>query len=190
MRAHTRRLLAVAAIAAAVLTLLALPAAADNCGTPSDCFTTARAAVATAVGVGVLAAILSIGLDLSPLGTAKGIYEAFTGRDAITGEELSTFERFIGVVPVAGGLLGTGAAAVRLAGRVDHAADLARHADDLRVPGPVSQPWFSRSGARTNADMLVNGGGLPFGHATVHAYAERAGCGSGRCRDPSPGDQR
>lgn len=59
-------------------------------------------------------------------------------------------------------------AAVRLAGRVDDAADIAR-----RVPAPN----FSAAAARSNADLLANGGGVPRDLAAVQSYAERAGVG-------------
>jgi len=165
-RLRARRLLTLAATTTTLLLLWAAPAVADNCGFPADCFTTARAAVATAVGVGVFGAILSIALDVSPLGTAKGIWEAITGRDAITGEELGAFERFLGAVPGAGAILGTGAVAARLAGRLDDAVDVAG-----------SSAQFSRTAARTNADALGNGGGLPFDVGTAQSYADRAGVG-------------
>lgn len=167
MTVHTRRLLAVVAMAVGVLALLAAPAAADNCGTPADCFTTARAAVATAVGVGVFGAIVSIGLDLSPVGTVKGIYEAFTGRDAITGEELGTFERFMGAVPGVGGLLGTAAAATRFAGRVDALGDAARAGDTVGdaaraadgVAGATSAASRSGGGSSRASEVVGTGDG-------------------------------
>ena len=50
------------------------------------------------------AELTSVGLGFVPVvGTAKGIYEGFSGKDSITGDKLSGFERtmsFISAVPV------------------------------------------------------------------------------------------
>ena len=49
---------------------------------------------------------ISFGLDFCPgVGTAKGIYEGFSGKDTVTGESLNAFERtmsFVGAVPLIG----------------------------------------------------------------------------------------
>ena len=50
---------------------------------------------------------VSLGLDFSPVGTAKGIYEGFSGKDLITQKKLSSFDRamcFVGAVPLIGPL--------------------------------------------------------------------------------------
>ena len=48
-------------------------------------------------------AITSHALALAPiLGEAKGIYEGWNGKDSLTGEQLSTFERVLDFVPVLG----------------------------------------------------------------------------------------
>ena len=48
----------------------------------------------------------SCALDFVPVvGNAKGIYEGFSGRDAVTGEEIHGFDRamcFVGAVPIVG----------------------------------------------------------------------------------------
>ena len=48
----------------------------------------------------------SCGLDFVPfVGNAKGIYEGFSGRDAVTGEDIHGFDRamcFVGAVPIVG----------------------------------------------------------------------------------------
>lgn len=110
--------------------LLPTVAFADNCGSLSDCYNTLRAALAAAVGVGLFAAFLSLGLDFIPgVGTAKGIIEAITGRDLITGQELTWWERVLGIVPVAGAVVGGAAGLSRAARHVDDAGDIARTAD-------------------------------------------------------------
>jgi len=43
--------------------------------------------------------IVSFGFDLIPgIGECKGLWEAFTGKDTITGGELNGFDRIMGVV--------------------------------------------------------------------------------------------
>jgi hypothetical protein len=52
------------------------------------------------------AELTSVGLGFVPgIGTAKGVYEGFSGKDSITGQKLTPFERsmsFVGAVPVGG----------------------------------------------------------------------------------------
>ncbi len=92
------------------LVALAWPgmAFADNCGSLSDCYSSLRAGLAAIAGVGTLAALVSLGLDFSPLGPIKGIVEAITGKDMITQKELEWWQRALGVLPVLGaaGVLG------------------------------------------------------------------------------------
>ncbi|MGH2351836.1 MAG: pre-toxin TG domain-containing protein, partial [Chloroflexota bacterium] len=108
--------------------VLAEPALADHCQDPSDCFSVQRSALAAAVGVGALAA-LSLALDFTPIvGTVKGILQAITGRDLITGERLSNFERAIGWIPFGGG---------RVARGLGDLAGLGRVADDVGGLGRV-----------------------------------------------------
>lgn len=106
------------------LLALAAPALADNCGTPSDCFGQAGSFGTTAYGLLGLAAI-SLFLDFVPLvGTAKGLVEAVTGRDLLTGQELSPYERALGAVPFIGGVAAV-AGVARAVNRVSDAADTA-----------------------------------------------------------------
>ncbi|MDR6226826.1 pre-toxin TG domain-containing protein [Desmospora profundinema] len=93
---------------------------ADNCGSFADCFDTTRAAVAATVGLSLFAVLLSTGLDFIPgVGTIKGIYEAITGEDAVTGEELEWWERAIGVVPYGAAVVGGGYGFYKLAKRAN-----------------------------------------------------------------------
>ncbi|ADG75413.1 hypothetical protein Cfla_2525 [Cellulomonas flavigena DSM 20109] len=80
------------------------PAAADNCSVFTDCFGVANSALEAAFGLALLA-VLSMVLDFVPgVGTVKGIVEAGTGRDLLTGQELEPWERALGVLPLVGGL--------------------------------------------------------------------------------------
>jgi hypothetical protein len=104
---------------------------ADNCGSLTDCYFTARSALAALVGLSVLfGVLLSIMLDFLPgIGTAKGIAEAVSGEDLVTGQELEWWERMLGLLPLLGGLVGAIAAISKLADAADAASDLARGAD-------------------------------------------------------------
>jgi hypothetical protein len=130
-----RRLIRGAALVAGAVAvgLIGWPgiAYADNCGSLSDCYFTARSALAALVGLSVLfGVLLSIMLDFLPgIGTAKGIVEAVTGEDLVTGQELEWWERVLGVLPVLGGLVGAIAAVSKVANAADAASDLARGAD-------------------------------------------------------------
>jgi len=140
---RARRILAGASAAAGFACLL-LPevAYADNCSGMSDCYYTARAALAALAGLSVLFGVLaSMTLDLPPVvGTVKGVMEAFTGKDLVTGEELAWWERVLGIVPVLGGVAGAAGALSRGSRALDDAADLVRAADRAS-----DVPW---SGAR------------------------------------------
>ena len=52
--------------------------------------------------------VASFGLDFFPgVGTAKGVYEGFYGKDSVTGEPLNGFDRtmsFVGAIPIAGNI--------------------------------------------------------------------------------------
>jgi hypothetical protein len=95
---------------------------ADNCGTPADCFGSAGSFNLAALGLMGLVA-LSIILDFVPfVGTAKGVVEAVTGRDLITGQELAWWERGLGIIPVVGGVAAI--AGVRKLGKIPKAPDV------------------------------------------------------------------
>lgn len=114
-------LLALTVLSFGLLMAMAEPAAADNCGTPTDCFSTADAASDSLVGLGFLG-MLSMALNFIPyVGTAKGVVEAVVGYDILTGEQLSTTDRLLGLIP--GGRLGR---LGRLGRFGDDAGDLAR----------------------------------------------------------------
>lgn len=122
----------VSGVTVAYLLLTADAAGADNCQSFSDCFATTDAATDSLLGMSFLA-MLSMGLDFVPyVGTAKGVVEAVTGRDLLTGQELSDSERLLGLIPGGLGRAGDLLSATR------HADDLAafgRHGDDLVSAG-------------------------------------------------------
>ena len=122
---------AVAGIAAALA--LGSPAYADNCRSLLDCYRTAQAGLAALVGLSVLFGVaLSMALDFVPVvGTIKGVIEAVTGRDLITGQELEWWERLLGVVPVLGGAAGVVGSVSRGARALDDVGDLGRAADNF-----------------------------------------------------------
>ncbi len=141
----TRRALSLLAAVAGLALLLTVgpgaePAAADNCQTFTDCFATADAASDALLGLTFLG-MLSMALNFIPyVGTAKGIIEAITGRDLLTGERLTATDRLLGLIP---GGLGRGGRAARMAGRGDDLADGVRvggRADDAADGARVRPP--------------------------------------------------
>lgn len=138
------------------LFFLAEPVRADNCGSLWDCYGTIQAAVAATVGLAVFAAVLSIGLELIPVvGEIKGIIEAITGKDRITGEDLAWYERVLGVVPIGGALIGgaiaIGRGARRASALVEVVGDAGRvvnRAGDLGGIGRAAERMGEVGGAR------------------------------------------
>ena len=57
---------------------------------------------------------LSMGLDVSPLGIAKGITEAILGYDTITGEKLDLVTRTMGIIPVFDDIYKTSRSGIKL----------------------------------------------------------------------------
>jgi hypothetical protein len=125
--------------------LLPAVASADNCGSLLDCFSTLRAALAA---LGGLLVVLSIVLDFVPVvGTIKGVFESITGRDLVTGEELSWWERALGIVPFLG---------VASVGRhLDDIADLGRTADRADEASDLGR-------AAGRADEVDEARGFPY----------------------------
>jgi len=70
---------------------------------------------------------ISIALDFIPgVGTVKGIVEAFTGKDLITGEKLKPWERALGIIPIVGKLGREVKGVAKIANSVDAASDARR----------------------------------------------------------------
>ncbi|NOU71763.1 hypothetical protein GC098_10075 [Paenibacillus sp. LMG 31458] len=141
----------------AVILFFAFPdaATADNCGSLTDCFNTQRAAVAATVGLGIFATLLSMGLNFVPVvGQVKGIIEAITGKDLITGQELETWERALNLVPF--GALGK---VGRIGDILDAGGDLSkglRHADELDEladAGRAGRTGIPSEGSRKAVDV-------------------------------------
>lgn len=127
----SRRTLALSGLTVAWLALTALPALADNCGTPADCFGQVGSFNLATLGLLGLATG-SLLLDFVPVvGTTKGVVEAILGRDLLTGKRLSWWERGLGVLPVVGGL----AAVAGVARAADRAADLGGPVGDVGRAG-------------------------------------------------------
>ena len=61
-----------------------------------------------------LRTILSMGLDVSPLGIAKGVTEAILGYDTITGEKLDLVTRTMGIIPVFDDIYKSGRSGIKL----------------------------------------------------------------------------
>ena len=170
----------------------AAPAAADNCSVFTDCFRQANSAAEATFGLALLAG-LSLLIDASPfLGDAKGLYQAFSGRDLITGEELSAWDRALGMVPlipvaeVARGAraLDTFADLARAGGRgVDIVATVGRHADD-----PVDMATGAASGSRHADDLepAQPGAGAGAGAGGAGQPPRRGGDGPSRGGDEPP----
>lgn len=135
-------------------------ALADNCGSLTDCFNTQRAAVAATVGLGIFATLLSIGLNFVPVvGQVKGIIEAITGKDLITGDKLETWERAMNLVPF--GAIGK---VGKLGDILDAGGDLGkglRHTDDVEGLVDAGRTGGRAEGALRNGDDI---GGAGSGH--------------------------
>lgn len=116
-------------------------AEAHHCGDFSDCFSTLRTAISATVGVSMLAILVSTGLDFVPvIGQIKGVIEAITGKDIITGEELKTHERLLGIVGPAGRVFGLAAAVSRRAGAIEDISSLSRVTSRLpSTPGSATR---------------------------------------------------
>lgn len=135
--------------------LLATTVLADNCGSLSDCYRTAQAAIAASVGLTMLAIGLSIFLDFVPVvGEVKGVIQAITGRDLITGQELSTWERAIGLLPVGGALLTVGILASKEARAVSQLARL--NSEELRLAGYSAEAVaeWAKAGAHLRTEVM------------------------------------
>jgi uncharacterized membrane protein YgcG len=166
-----------------VQVLTADPAAADNCGTFADCFGQTGSAAEAAFGLTLLAG-LSLALDLIPVvGDVKGVAEAVTGRDLLTGQELEPWERALGLIPFV-----PAADAARVAGKLggtaaDAAAGMARHGDELGASASAGTRGSRAGDARTSGSG--GGAGDPGSAGPAGAAGGGASGGGGGRRPPS-----
>jgi hypothetical protein len=136
--------------------LTAEPAGADNCGAYTDCFGQTGSAAEATFGLTLLAG-LSLVLDFVPVvGDVKGVVEAFTGEDLLTGEELEPWERALGLIPLLP-LSDVG----RAAGSIDDVADLAREGDELVAAGRHLDDAEDVAGAERHLDDVPGGAEPP-----------------------------
>lgn len=140
---------------------------ADNCSGAGDCYDTVgfNSAALTALFGGLGAVGLSLILDFIPvIGEIKSFNEFRTGRDLITGQKLSWWERLLallGAIPLIGRLTKLGKVAKAadklgdLSRAMDKAGDLARAADEL---GDAAR-------AENKVRDLLRSQGIPAGNA-------------------------
>lgn len=79
-----------------VLLFYSEPAMAHNCSGLQDCYQQSKLA---ALAAALIALLLSLLLDFSPIGYWKGLLEAITGRDILTGDKLAWWQRALNLVP-------------------------------------------------------------------------------------------
>lgn len=147
------------------------PVYAHNCGDFRDCYDTLRGAIAATVGLSMFAVALSLALDFIPgVGQVKGGIEAITGKDLITGEELSAYERILGVFgPVS--KIAAGSAAI---------ARGARNLDNISDAGSAARRGSNSSNAADTASSVSRQG--PF---TVDPAMQAADQAAGVLRNGS-----
>ncbi|MDB9516438.1 pre-toxin TG domain-containing protein [Roseofilum reptotaenium CS-1145] len=109
-------------VVACCFLLYVQPGYADNCSGLQDCYQQSKSAALVAA---LIALGLSLMLDFSPIGYAKGLLEAVVGRDILTGEKLAWWQRALNTVP---GGKGVGTAA-KAAKAIDKASDIAKATD-------------------------------------------------------------
>jgi hypothetical protein len=100
---------------------------ADNCSSLSDCYYTLRAALAAAVGLGVFAAFMAIGLDMGPLADRlKSKFTGTSGPDPVPDEEAAWWDRSLGVLSLEGTVAGEAADAARIPQAAEGKGEAAR----------------------------------------------------------------
>ncbi|WP_052668235.1 EndoU domain-containing protein [Nitriliruptor alkaliphilus] len=122
-------------VATGVLLTTARPSLAHNCQDFSDCFSTVDAASTALLGTVVMLAI-SLAIDLSFVGRARGAVELVTGRDLLTGARLTMPERLAGALPF--GRATRGPRAAGRSPRPPRAQPRAPHGGSTRGPGDVA----------------------------------------------------
>jgi len=84
-------------------------ALADNCGSPSDCFFTERAAILALIGIATLAAlfIFGPGAAVATLFLASDVAGLLTGRDVLTWKKAPRWQTALGMIDPTPGNVGT-----------------------------------------------------------------------------------
>lgn len=112
-----------------VLIFYSEPAMAHNCSGLQDCYQQSKLA---ALAAALIALLLSLLLDFSPIGYWKGLLEAITGRDILTGDKLAWWQRALNLVP-------GGKGARTAAKAVDKISDSAKAADKVSDAAKVGE---------------------------------------------------
>ncbi|GAB1641178.1 hypothetical protein KRMM14A1259_16010 [Krasilnikovia sp. MM14-A1259] len=95
-------------------------------------------------------AAMGLMLDFAPgIGDAKGLYEAFTGKDMATSDQLNGIERSLGALFL-----------------LHHVKDLGKGADFVRGTGKLNKAFGSLRNAKDAVSALRTGGNLPAGWTT------------------------
>lgn len=163
----TSRLVATLGVTLGVLVVAvvtAQPALADNCGTFTDCFNQSNAAAEAGFGLTLLSGLFLLA-EFTVAGDVRAFGEAVSGRDLLTGEQLSGFDRFVAggsvvffpldflrVARRGGDVLRLGDDLVGLGRHGDDVTDIGRHTDNLADPADVR---------RRTSDLHRDGTHLP-----------------------------
>ena len=105
------------------------PAMAHNCSGLQDCYQQSKLA---ALAAALIALLLSLLLDFSPIGYWKGLLEAITGRDILTGDKLAWWQRALNLVP-------GGKGARTAAKAVDDVSDIAKAVNKVSDAAKVGE---------------------------------------------------
>src|SRR5262245_1851771 len=161
-----KRALLIALVMVAALLLQSHAAFATDCQEITDCLANdVRGSIAALAGVALLIGLIVAPEIFGPIVIAKGIAEAITGRDLLTGQQLDWTDRALGVLPV----LGTFGEEVRTGEQVvregEQLSQDARVFDDWikeapSKPTPATEPYGPYEIRHTGPDnFLVSGGG-------------------------------
>ena len=106
---RARRALLVGSMSVTTWIALGGVARADNCGSPSDCFFTERAAILALIGIATLGALLVFGpgAAAATLFWGADIAEVVTGRDLLTWEKMPRWQAALGMIDPLPGNVGS-----------------------------------------------------------------------------------
>jgi hypothetical protein len=137
---------------------------------------------------------VSTALDFTPgIGTAKGLIEAFTGKDMVTGEKLSPWERALGIIPIIG-KIGRGAKAIgKIADGVDALHDMRKlqkgevAAEVVTDAERVADNYNRGKAAETYLAATYGGAGKPFKVGENWRYVDNFDEATGLARESKVG---